>query len=268
MCTSVDCQPVAVVGRRRDVQLDPGLVEREAGERHVVLPADEAAEPAVGRLDRLEPAAVAGAPDEALVVRRHELAVLQRQVAVGPVEEERVVEGARVRRVALGHAGHEPDLVLAGELAEPALGGAGYLDRLAGQQREGLLGALLGPAGKRLRPDRGRIGRDHGLREDDQARALGGGFGGRLAELLDRGVPVEDHRLDLGTGDGQALMHAPSLSAHAQERLHAERGMVGERAPEPVAAALHADRDRAALAGVGHRDRERVVPPTRRTRRS
>ena len=163
-----------------------------------------------------------------------------------------------MRGVALGDAGHEPDLVLARELAEAPLRRTGYLDRLSGQQRERLLRALLGPAGERLRPDRGRVGRDHGLGEDDQARALGGGLGGRLAELLDRRVAVEDHRLDLGAGDGQALVHAASLSAHAQERSHAERGMVGDRAPEPVAAAPHADRDRAVLARIGQRDREGV----------
>ena len=83
---------VAVVGGRGDVDLDAGLVEREARERHVVLPADQAAEPAERRLDRAQPAAVALAPDEPLVVRRHELAVVERQLAVGRVVEQRVVE--------------------------------------------------------------------------------------------------------------------------------------------------------------------------------
>ena len=138
--------------------------------------------------------------------------------------------------VALGHAGHEPDLVLARDLAEPPLGRPGDLDRLAREQRERLLGALLGPAGERLRPDRGRVGGNERLGEDDQPRALARGLGRAGAELLDRRVAVEDDRLELGAGDGDGLAHAPSLSANAQDGLHAERAVVGDRAPEPVAA--------------------------------
>ena len=85
---------LAVVGRRRYVDLDSGLVQREPRQRHVVLPADQPAEAADAGLDRLQPAAVAGAPDEALVVGRHELPVLERETPVGPVVQERVVEGA------------------------------------------------------------------------------------------------------------------------------------------------------------------------------
>ncbi len=89
---------IAVVRRRGDVDLDARLVEREAGERHVVLPADEAAEAAQRRLDRAQAAAVSLAPDEPLVVRRHELAMLERELAVGAVVEKRVVERARAAR--------------------------------------------------------------------------------------------------------------------------------------------------------------------------
>src|SRR5206468_8206039 len=58
---------VSVVRGRGDVDLDSGLVQRDARERHVVLPADQAAEAAEAGLDRGEAAAVALAPDEALV---------------------------------------------------------------------------------------------------------------------------------------------------------------------------------------------------------
>src|SRR6478672_1197380 len=43
---------IAVVGGRGDVDLDAGLVERYPRKRHVVLPADQSAEPAEARLDR------------------------------------------------------------------------------------------------------------------------------------------------------------------------------------------------------------------------
>jgi hypothetical protein len=74
---------LGVVCRRRDVDLDAGLVDREARKRHVVLPADQAADAAEAGLDGVQAAAVALSPDEALVVRRHELAVVERELAVG-----------------------------------------------------------------------------------------------------------------------------------------------------------------------------------------
>src|SRR5919108_1564598 len=87
---------VAVVGRGSDVELDARFIERKPGERHVVLPADQPAEAPERRLDCSEPTAVARAPDEPLVVGRHELAVPEGKAAVRRVVEERVVEGARV----------------------------------------------------------------------------------------------------------------------------------------------------------------------------
>ena len=162
---------VAVVGGRGDVDLDARLVEREARERHVVLPADQPADPAERRRDRAQAVAVALAPDEALVVRRHELAVLARERAVGGVVEQRVVERRGPRGVDLGDAGDDPDAVLPRGGADPRLGLARDGDRLAGEQRERLGCARLGPARERLRPDRGRVRGDERLREDEQLRA-------------------------------------------------------------------------------------------------
>ena len=95
---------------RSEVELDAALVEREARKRHEVLPADQAADAAEVGLDCPEPAAVAEAPDHALVVRRHELAVVQRELAVRPVEQERVVDRAAVELV---RADRQPEPVLA-----------------------------------------------------------------------------------------------------------------------------------------------------------
>src|SRR5205814_8154763 len=82
----------AVVGGRGDIDLDAGLVERDARERHVVLPADQAAEPAEARRNRLEAAAAALAPDEPLVIGGHELAVMEGGLAGRRGVKERRVE--------------------------------------------------------------------------------------------------------------------------------------------------------------------------------
>src|SRR5947207_10579699 len=55
---------VTVVCGRCDVDLDTGLVDGEPRERHVVLPADEAADAAEAGLDGMEPTAVPLAPDQ------------------------------------------------------------------------------------------------------------------------------------------------------------------------------------------------------------
>ena len=95
---------VRVVRGRGDVDLEPGLVQREARERHVVLPADQPAEAAERRLDRPQAPPVALPPDQPLVVRGHELAVVEREAALGVVVEQRVVERPRALRVDLGDA--------------------------------------------------------------------------------------------------------------------------------------------------------------------
>src|SRR5262249_28152507 len=80
---------VAVVGSRGDVDLDTRLVERNARERHVVLPADQAADTSESGLDGLEAATVALTPDQALVVGGHELAVVKSELAGRRVVEKR-----------------------------------------------------------------------------------------------------------------------------------------------------------------------------------
>jgi hypothetical protein len=155
------------------------------------------------------------APDEPLVVRRHELAVLQSQGAVRRVVEQCVVERSRPLRVALGDAGHEPDLVLARDLGEPVGGLARNLERFPSEQGEGLLRARLLPPGQRARPDRRRIGRDERLRKDEQLGVVARGLGGQAAELLDRRVAVEDDWLGLEAGNGDRGPHGAIVAQFA-----------------------------------------------------
>src|SRR4030095_14176492 len=80
---------VAVVGRRREVDLASRVVESDSRERNVVLPTDQPADSSHGGLDGLEPAAVALAPDQPLVVRAHALAVSEEKTTVRVVHEPR-----------------------------------------------------------------------------------------------------------------------------------------------------------------------------------
>ena len=212
---------IAVVGRRGDVELDARLVEREARERHVVLPADQAADPPDRRLERAQPAPVALAPDQALVVRRHELPVVERELARGRVVEERVVDRARTGGVDLVDPGDEPDAVLAGDRAQSVGIGARHLERLSVQERERRLRARIRPAGERLRPRRGRIGGNERLREDDEPRARCGGLGRAFREPVERRSSIEDRGLDLAARDGQRLAHAVTPRAWACSRSFA-----------------------------------------------
>ena len=217
---------VAVVRGRGDVDLDARLVEREARERHVVLPADQAADPSERRLERPQAAPVALAPDEPLVVRRHELAVVERELARRRPVEQRVVERSRPLRVGLVDADDEPDAVLARDRGEPVGVGARHLERLAVQERERLLRPRLGPAGERLRPRRGRVGGDEGLREDDELRAGGGRLRRPLGDPVDRAGAVEDRGLDLDAGGGDALPSRPlqrCVAARARRRDDQDR---------------------------------------------
>src|SRR5436190_10730582 len=84
---------VRVVHRRRDPDLWAAAIDRVARYRHAVLPADQAAHAADGRLRDTEIASRPDAVEETLVVCGHELAMLRQQPA-GPEEQERVVERA------------------------------------------------------------------------------------------------------------------------------------------------------------------------------
>jgi hypothetical protein len=141
------------------------------------------------------------------VVRRDELAVVERERALRVVVEERVVERPRPLRVDLGHAGHEPDAVLARDLAEAVGRRAGHLDRLLGETGEGRLRARVGPAREEPGPRRGRIGGDERLREDDELRARSGRLAGDLVQAREARLPVEDDGLDLSARDGDGTTH-------------------------------------------------------------
>jgi hypothetical protein len=188
---------VQVVGGRRQVDLDPLLVEGRARQRHVVLPAQQAGHPGPPGLDGAQPGPVAVAVDGALVVGGHQLAVLAEERAVGAEVGDRVVEGAGRLLRALGDRQGEGGLGLAGGLADRAqvLGQAQAVARQPGVQ--GLVvvvleGGVVGPVG---------VPGHEGLGEGDQVGL------GQLADLLgglrQAGLGVQDDRFGLDGGDGQ-----------------------------------------------------------------
>ena len=65
-----------------------GLVKRLPRKRHPVLPADQSAHAARGRFAAVNAVGVAGAPDHALGVRRHQLAMMRQQRAVAAVQKQ------------------------------------------------------------------------------------------------------------------------------------------------------------------------------------
>ena len=78
--------------RDRYIDLDAVCVERKAGERHVLLPADQRADPAAEGLADPKTTGVTLTPDRALRVGRHQLAVPIQHRAVGSDQDYCVVK--------------------------------------------------------------------------------------------------------------------------------------------------------------------------------
>jgi hypothetical protein len=118
--------------------------------------------------------------------------------------------------------------MLARNLADPALARAGHGDGLTREQRESRFRARIVPAGERLRPGRGWIGRKKRFGEDDQRGAVARRLGGEHGEFLDRGVAIEHDRLGLDTGDHERAVHCSiEESLPAPEHRNARRGPPG-----------------------------------------
>src|SRR5829696_1636780 len=193
-----------VVCGRGEIHLDAGLVQRRARQRHEVLPADQSADGAeVGR-NRLEAATVAEAPYQALVVRRHQLAVVQRQRTVGCEDEQRVVE--RAARALVDTDG-EIEAVVARNRAEAFGVGARHLDRLVRKARPQWLSVFT--RHERPHPAARWVDGNERLREEHEPRACHGNVVRHYGQLVERSLAVEDDGLDLGNGDTHRLVHGP-----------------------------------------------------------
>jgi hypothetical protein len=195
---------VRVVRRRREQDLEPVLVKREPGEGHVHLPADEAADAPEAGVDGMQARPVAHPPHQPLVVRRHELAVMAAKRAVGPVDEERVVERAAG---ALVDPDRKPDATPLRDLAEPVACRAWHLDRFAHQARERRAGGGVGAGRQEAHPAVRRIAGDKRFGEEHELGPRRGRLSRERVEALERPVPIEDCRLGLDARDGDGAPH-------------------------------------------------------------
>ena len=172
--------PVAVVGRGRHPDLRPALVHRPTGERHAVLPADEAAHPRrVRQLHHAEVVARADAVEHALVHRRHQLPVTVQQT-VRADDQQRVVERPRPVVLALVDPDRDVDVAVAARLRELVHQRAAHVDA---RRPHALPQLVAAPAPRRRgrRPRAARIQRHEALGEHDQRRAVVG----RVAHQVD-----------------------------------------------------------------------------------
>ena len=207
------------VRRRGDPDLRATAIQRCPRERHPVLPADETADPAGGRIDNLQVVACTDSVEEALVVGRHQLAV-PGEKAARPENEKRVVERPGSFRLALVDADCADHVVAATCFGELVHERPGHVDRagphpvpeLVEPERSVHLGGSGGP---RV----GRVERDEGLRQHGQLCARGGDIAEQADRFRNRGLGVEDHRGRLNGGDpnggerGHALLSGEACAS-------------------------------------------------------
>jgi hypothetical protein len=208
---AIQRSPLSYVGATRSSM--PSAIQGQPGLRHVVLPADQGPEPAHRRVDHPQAAGIAEAPDHALGVRRHQLAVAGQQLAVRPYRDDGVVErGAAERRVALVHPADDRHLMLSRGLLQRLQMRLPEIDRVG--QQPGV--DLFGQGHVRPRPqppDPRRITRHEGLGKDDEPGAIARRLAGPGRRGLDRLRPVEHDRRLL---DDRDACHGAWLLCHAR----------------------------------------------------
>ena len=180
----------------RDVHLLALGHQGVARQRVGVLAADQRADPPdLGRGDA-QSARVAVGPDELFVERRHELAVVVENAAVGADQQVRIPQAADAGVRAFADADRDMDAMLARRRGKPRHLLAVATHGLHGEGAEEIV--ILDRRAQR-RPYR-KAGHET-LRERDQRRALGGGLADeRYAFSTVRGA-IEKHRRDMaGSG--------------------------------------------------------------------
>jgi hypothetical protein len=162
--------------------------QRVAGQRVGVLAADQRADAADARVGHAQACTIAGRPDELLVERGHELAVLHEQLPLVADEQVRVPDAAHTGRAAFAHADGDEDA------AAPRLGGDALhlgaigVDAVFHHRSEQVMVVDRRP---QRSPYRKR--RDERLRKRYQRRTMRGRLADQRQRLVGGGAPIEKH---------------------------------------------------------------------------
>ena len=195
-------QAVAGIPGRGDVDLRTLGVEGAARQRHVVFPADQHADPPRRRLDHPQAAGVSEAPDHALGVRRHQLAVTVGDAAVGVDDHGAVEERAACGAVDLVQPSDDDDAAVAGDVAERAQAIPAEVDGVRGEGAVQVVrrGHVLAGAQP---PDPRRVARQPGLGEDHEPGTRVGGLGDEIDRPREARLEVQEDRRVLDDGGAQ-----------------------------------------------------------------
>ena len=194
-----------IIGVGAQVQADPLLIQRHAGQGHIVFPADQGAHSAPGGLHHREVVPVRVAPDDALCAGGLELAVVAQQPPVRAEDHVGAVQGAVMPspfRIAHGDIG----ACFLGCRADAVGVGAGAQHRVVIIDLP-VIPACLGAAahGEAVGQAVGIAG-DQRLGKHDQLRAVSACLPDLSAYLVDGGVLVEHHRGSLYQRHAQLLL--------------------------------------------------------------
>ncbi len=176
----------ALVPGRRDVDLAALREDRKPRQRHVVLPADQPADPSHRGVADAQAAGVAGSPHHALRVRRHQLPMAVQHLAVGPDQDHGVVQRASAElAVAFVDADRYRDLQPPRRRLDWLEVSPVEVDRVLDEPAVDLTRQLKVRPGAQA-PQPLRVAREPGLGKRDETGAGGGRFLEQLHSALER----------------------------------------------------------------------------------
>ena len=205
--------PLGVVVRvRRDVERHALFIQRRARQRHIALPADEAAHRAPRRVHDREIPAVGVAPDHALGPGGLELAVHGGERAVRAEDEVGVVERARYA-VALRHADAHIRACGLCRRGEALRLRPGHDDGVVAIQLPVLAAVLVACADREAERHAVRVAGDEQLREHDELRAVVRALRDQTHGFVRARGLIKQHRRRLHHGDAARrfeIFHMPA----------------------------------------------------------
>jgi len=188
--------------------------ERVSSQRHVILPADQAAHAAERQAIHGQVASVAAPPNEAFPSRRNQLSVFSEDHSIWPNVEERI-EDRRITGL---------DVSLVDTNRDRHVGGSRRVTELIcrrARNRDGVRVecdidlAQVRRTARRNEPGPHRIPRHERFRKHDQCRSLATRFRDEPARLLKRPFSIQIHRTCLNGGNPKRFSVAHVLESTA-----------------------------------------------------